>query len=54
MISRSAETFFCKTCFAAYFGVTVQKVDEKIRQFKRQGCLLFVPDEALPHEGSSS
>lgn len=45
LVSRSAERFMCKDCLAAYFDVPVQKIDEKIEQFKRQGCLLFVQKE---------
>ncbi len=44
MIDRSAQRFLCKSCFAAYFGVSEEKVDQKIRQFKAQGCTLFTPD----------
>ncbi len=34
----------CKTCLAAYFEVSEEKIDQKIAQFKRQGCLLFAHD----------
>ena len=41
MVNRTAERFLCKTCLAAYFEVTEDKIDRKIEQFKRIGCLLF-------------
>lgn len=44
MIDRNATRFLCKRCFARYFGVSEEKVDQKIRQFKAQGCTLFTPD----------
>ena len=45
MVNRSADRFLCKTCLAAYFGVYEDKIDKKIEQFKRIGCLLFVQSE---------
>ena len=45
MVSRSADSFLCKTCLAAYFGVEEDKIEKKIEQFKRIGCLLFVQSE---------
>lgn len=41
LVNREAVSFLCKTCLADYFGVTEAKIDEKIRQFKSNGCLLF-------------
>ena len=31
-----------KQCLAEHLGVTPELIDEKIEQFKRQGCTLFV------------
>lgn len=45
MVNRTAERFLCKTCLAAYFDVTEDKIDRKIEQFKRIGCLLFEQGE---------
>ena len=42
LVSRQAQRFMCKTCLATYFEVEEEKIDRKIEQFKRQGCLLFV------------
>lgn len=44
LVTRSASQFMCKTCLAAYFNVDEAKIDQKIAQFKRQGCLLFAHD----------
>ncbi len=44
LISREATVYMCKDCLAHYFSVDISKVDEKIAQFKRQGCLLFEQD----------
>lgn len=45
LVSRSADRFLCKPCLARYFSVDEAKIDGKIAQFKRQGCLLFVQDQ---------
>ena len=41
-INRGAGEFYCRECLAAHLGVTPERMDEKIRQFKQQGCTLFV------------
>lgn len=45
LVDRMAGEFMCKSCLAAYFEVSEQKIDQKIEQFKRNGCLLFVQSE---------
>lgn len=45
LVDRMAEKFLCKTCLAAYFEVSEDKIDKKIEQFKRIGCLLFAQGE---------
>lgn len=45
MVNRTADKFLCKTCLAEYFEVSEEKIDQKIEQFKRIGCLLFVQGE---------
>ena len=45
LVNRMAERFLCKTCLAAYFEVPEEKIDQKIDQFKRIGCLLFTQGE---------
>ena len=41
LINRGAEEFMCISCLAEKFKVTPQKLREKIKEFKEQGCLLF-------------
>lgn len=41
-INRGSREFFCKVCLAAKLDITVEIIDEKIEQFKMQGCTLFV------------
>ncbi len=31
----------CKACLAAFFGITEQAIEDKIRHFKEMGCTLF-------------
>ena len=39
------EGFQCKVCMARRLGCDTALLDEKIRQFREMGCLLFVdPD----------
>ena len=41
LVNRGAEEFLCKHCLAEKFHITPVLIDEKIRQFKQQGCTLF-------------
>ncbi len=45
LVNRMADQFLCKACLAEYFGVSQEKIDQKIAQFKRIGCLLFAQGE---------
>ena len=45
MIHRQATEFLCRQCLADRFQVDVSVIDEKVRQFKEQGCRLFVLDK---------
>lgn len=42
LVHRGAETYLCRTCLAVYFGVSEDLLQEKIRQFKADGCTLFI------------
>ena len=42
LINRGATEFMCVDCLAAHFRVTPEDIREKIRQFREQGCTLFV------------
>ena len=41
LINRGAEEFMCIFCLAEKFKVTPDRLREKIKEFKEQGCLLF-------------
>ena len=47
LINRGAQQFQCMDCLAAFFGCSTGLLQEKIAQFRRQGCMLFAP---LPEE----
>lgn len=53
MVDRGASRYLCKTCLAAWFDVPEEKIDKKIEQFRRQGCLLFTARAADPAEAIS-
>ena len=42
LINRGMEKFFCLTCLAKSFSVSEELLKEKIEQFKRMGCTLFL------------
>lgn len=41
IIHRQIERMMCLTCMAAYFETTEEELQEKIEEFRRQGCALF-------------
>ena len=41
LIGKQVKTFYCMDCLAEYLGVTVQDIQDKIAEFKEQGCKLF-------------
>lgn len=41
-VNRGAKQFLCKKCLAQKLEIPTEFIDEKIEQFKSQGCLLFV------------
>lgn len=43
LINRGAQEYLCKNCLAAFFGCTTARLDEKIEQFRHDGCVLFAP-----------
>ena len=42
LLGRDGRKLLCRQCLAAEFKVDVQVIDKKIRQYKDQGCPLFV------------
>ena len=41
-VNRGSKAFLCRTCLAESLDVPPELIDEKIEQFKAQGCTLFV------------
>ena len=42
LIEVDTEDFYCLTCMAEYFGCEEDDLKIKIREFKEQGCTLFL------------
>ncbi len=42
LFGKTATKFMCKSCVAKYLSVSVELLDEKIKQFKEVGCKLFI------------
>lgn len=38
---EDTHVFYCLPCFAEYCGCTVEDLEERIEQFKEEGCKLF-------------
>lgn len=41
LIDREAKEYFCMNCLADYLGCEVIDIQEKIEEFKAEGCDLF-------------
>lgn len=41
LISKETEMFYCIDCLADYLGVTTEELQDKIEEFKEEGCTLF-------------
>ena len=42
LIDIDAEDFYCINCLADVIGCTTEDLQEKIQEFKEQGCTLFL------------
>ena len=42
MIDIDTDEFYCLPCMAEYFGCDEEDLAIKIREFKEQGCTLFL------------
>ena len=42
LIDVDTEEFYCLPCMAAYFGCEEDELKIKIKEFKEQGCTLFL------------
>ena len=52
LLDRGARTFLCIGCLAAFFGCDEARLRQKAEQFRREGCVLFVP-RAAAGEGAA-
>lgn len=43
LINRGAMEFMCIRCLAKKFKVTVERLEQKIEEFREWGCTLFPP-----------
>lgn len=41
LISKDTNIFYCLNCLADYFEVTSEELENKIEEFKEEGCTLF-------------
>ena len=41
LLGKDIKTFYCMDCLADYLGCTVEDLQEKIEEFKEEGCTLF-------------
>lgn len=41
LLGEKTKTLFCMDCFASYLDTSVQELQEKIEEFKDEGCTLF-------------
>lgn len=41
LINRGATEFLCKKCLSEELNISVEKFDEMIARWKKQGCSLF-------------
>ena len=41
LLDRNAKQFYCLDCLAEYLEVTTEELNDKIEEFKDEGCTLF-------------
>ena len=41
LLGKNTKVFYCIECLADYLDVSVEDLEEKIEQFKEEGCTLF-------------
>ena len=41
LLGKDIINFYCMGCLAEYLNVTVEELEDKIEEFKEQGCKLF-------------
>lgn len=41
LLGENTRVYYCRECLAEYLGVTIQDIEDKIEDFREQGCKLF-------------
>ena len=41
LLGKSPKAYFCLDCLASYLDTTVEDLEDKIEEFKEEGCKLF-------------
>ena len=41
LLGENIEKYYCLDCLADYLEVSVEDIEEKIEEFKQEGCVLF-------------
>lgn len=41
LLGMDVRNFYCKDCLASYLDTTVEDLNDKIEEFKDEGCKLF-------------
>jgi uncharacterized protein YlaI len=41
LLGKDIENYYCMACLADYLECTVDELNEKIEEFKSEGCTLF-------------
>ena len=41
LLGKEQSQFYCMDCLAAFLDTTVEDLEEKIEEFKEEGCTLF-------------
>ena len=41
LLGKTVKTLYCMPCLADYLGTTVGDLEDKIEEFKEEGCTLF-------------
>lgn len=41
LLGKKIDKFYCLECLADFLGCTVQDLEDKIEEFKEEGCELF-------------
>ena len=41
LLGKNVKRFYCMSCLADHLGTTVEDLNEKIEEFKEDGCKMF-------------